>query len=209
MDQNEAEKTAKQAQRERANKIADALALLAEPDKLAPRQLPLFEDFAAYNESLRAKPDKNQYRLTKEQEVGARLLALGCSRTEAYLLSHPCCKKDNKNALYVKASKFASSGKIRLRVEALQEAAKKEALMPLTRAYLIISDLAENAAKEEVRRAAVNDVLKLHGAFKDEFSLTGGEGSPLVVKVVRYDSGIDDPAQKAGRRPAGGNEGAL
>jgi hypothetical protein len=131
----------------------------------------LFENFKDYIQTQKQKKQKDENNLTIEDEVGARLLALGYSKIEAYKLSHPKSKTTNKNTLYVKGCKFAGQDKIRQRVEALREQQSKESLMALTEAYMILSSLARNAGKEEVRRQAVNDILKIHGVLEENLNV--------------------------------------
>lgn len=145
-------------------KALDAIALLEESPK-TPQQLFLFEDFQDYN--LKTKKAKTDAGLTVKQEAAAQLLALGFPKTQTYLLTHPEAKQGSKNSLWVRACKFCNNAKIGLRVEDLKKASAGQALMPVTKAYQKLSDLAENAVKEEVRRASLVDILKIHGVFKD------------------------------------------
>lgn len=149
-------------------KALDALALLSRQPQ-TPQQLFLFEDFQDYN--LKTKKAKTERGLTPKQEAAAQLLALGFPKTQTYLLTHPEAKQNNKNSLWVRACKFCNNAKIALRVDDLKKTCAEQALMPVTKAYQKLSDLAENAVKEEVRRASLVDILKIHGVFKDSPSV--------------------------------------
>lgn len=161
----------------------DALSLLNNPPKTST-QLLLFEDFLNYNaEVKKSSKIKNEKGLTMQQEAAAQLLALGFALTEIYVLTHPGTSETNKNSLWVRASKFCA-GKVRLRAEEIRQQADKNALMPLTEAYQKLTDIARSAVKDEVRRAALVDILKLHGEYKDKQEIT----ADFKVEVLSYEN---------------------
>lgn len=148
-------------------KVNEALSLLKQENDCAPKQLLLFEDFKLYNERLVKKSPKTEKGLSLKQEAAARLLALGLPLTQIYILLHDGADFENKNSLWARASKFCND-KVRLRAEEIRKEADKKALMPLTEAFERLTQIAKNGAKDEVRRAALVDILKLHGAYSDK-----------------------------------------
>lgn len=54
--------------------------------------------------------------------------------------------------------------------------------MPMTEAFERLTDLARNGAKDEVRRAALVDILKLHGAYAEKQEVSQN----LKVEILDY-----------------------
>lgn len=157
-----------------------ALDLLREDNSAKPEQLLLFEDFQLYNEKIK-KQKKTERGLTLKQEAAARLLALGFPLTQIYVLLHEGADFSNKNSLWARASKFCND-KVRLRAEEIKKAADQKALMPMTEAFERLTDLARNGVKDEVRRAALVDILKLHGAYAEKQEVSQN----LKVEILDY-----------------------
>lgn len=155
--------------------------MLAEKEDGSPKQLLLFEDFQLYNEKIKKASPKTEKGLSLKQEAAARLLALGLPLTQIYMLLHEGADFNNKNSLWARASKFCND-KVRLRAEEIKKAADQKALMPVTEAFERLSEIAKNAVKVEVRRAALVDILKLHGAYADKQDVSQN----IKVEIVNH-----------------------
>ncbi|MDR0645608.1 MAG: hypothetical protein LBG46_01050 [Elusimicrobiota bacterium] len=147
------------------------LKLLREPAAHGAAQPFLFENLESYLQISTPHKIKKE-KIWRQQEVFCRLMATGnYLQYEAYQLSHPECKTSNLDTVYPKASRLAGRPKIQARIEELRKEAQEKALMPLTEAYYLLRKLAEKGSKEEVRRQALNDILKIHGALKDSLDV--------------------------------------
>jgi hypothetical protein len=151
-------------------KQKEILKLLTEPSAIAAQPF-LFANLESYLQVSTPHKIKKE-KIWREQEVFCRLMATGnYLQYEAYQLSHPDCKTNNLDTVYPKASRLISKPKIKARIEELKKEAQDKALMPLTEAYYLLRKLAENGGKEEVRRQALNDILKIHGVLRENLDV--------------------------------------
>jgi len=157
-------------------------AAVPEPDK----QLCLFEDWADWNanQAQKAKNPKNYAGLTLAQEIFAKLVAAGYTKTEAYRAAYPGCKTDNLNTLYPKASRLAKEGKVRARIEALQKQVADNALMSPTEFFQRLTKIARGTGKDALD--ALKQIGQIHGLFKPEKETSVNIGPALVVQTVDY-----------------------
>jgi len=161
---------------ERAEKILSAR-------KTAPQnfQLQLFEELEDYNALQKKKNPKNSAGLTISQEVFARLLACGLTKTEAYIRAYELTNY-KLSTVYPKACRLSKEDKIVARVEALRREIEDKALMSPTEFYQIITEKARKEGKEQAW--ALEQVGKCLGVYKADKGLPGSADAPFVIKYL-------------------------
>lgn len=156
-----------------------ALDLLATPAPKANPQMCLFEELADWNEHYQRKHPKNKAGLTVNQEVFARLVAAGLTKTESYLQAYPNCKTENLATVYPKASRLAKEDKVRARIEAVKKDIAERALMPTTEYFSHLNDEIRKGGKE--KGVALKLVAQIKGLLQAEKGQPGSAEAPFVI----------------------------
>lgn len=152
------------------------------------QQLCLFEDWADWNEQQAQENAKKKTKtpagLTLAQEIFARLVAAGYTKTEAYRNAYPNCKTENLNTIYPKASRLAKQGNVGARIEALRQQLVDNALMSPTELFQRLTKIARGTGKDALD--ALKQIGQIHGLFKPEKETSVNIGPSLVVQTVDY-----------------------
>lgn len=156
-----------------------ALELLSNPTPKRNPQLCLFEELADWNEEYKRKHPKNNAGLTVNQEVFARLVAAGLTKTESYLQAYPNCKTENLNTVYPKASRLAKEGKVRARIEAVKKEIAEKALMSTTEYFSHLNDEVRNQGKD--KGVALKLIAQIKGLLQADKGLPGSAEAPFVI----------------------------
>lgn len=152
------------------------------------QQLCLFEDWADWNEQQAQENAKKKTKtpagLTLAQEIFARLVAAGYTKTEAYRNAYPNCKTENLNTIYPKASRLAKQGNVGARIDAIRKQLVDNALMSPTELFQRLTKIARGTGKDALD--ALKQIGQIHGLFKPEKETSVNIGPSLVVQTVDY-----------------------